>query len=106
MDFIALLRTKYPYISETDRLAILNKAKMFYYGAMYPSDPYASEETKPLNSFFANQWIIAACDELVEKLGFSSAIGYKENGISWTFDNAEISDRLMNLIKPTIGVIK
>jgi hypothetical protein len=105
MDFIALLETKYPYISKEDRLAILNKAKMFYYGAMYPFDSNASEETKPITTFFGKQWILSACDELVERLGFSSALGYKENGVSWNFDNAHISDRLMNLLTPIVGVI-
>ena len=42
-------------------------------------------------------------EELIERLGFSSAIGYRENGMAWTFDNAQISQSLMGLIRPTIG---
>ena len=106
MDFIVEVKNKYSYLKDNDIQSIVNRAKMFYYGAMFPCEPYISEETRPIDTFFGQQWILSACDELIERLGFSSAIGYRENSISWTFDNAHLSDRLMNLIKPTIGVIK
>ena len=106
MDFIAQVKKQYGYINDNDIKRIVDKAKMFYYGAMFPCEPYVSENTRPINTFFAQQWVLTACDELIERLGFNSAVGYKENGISWNFDGAQISDRLMGLIKPTIGVIK
>jgi hypothetical protein len=106
MDFIAQVKKQYGYINDNDIKRIVDKAKMFYYGAMFPCEPYVSENTRPFNTFFAQQWVFTACEELIERLGFNSAVGYKENGISWTFDGAQISDRLMGLIKPTVGVIK
>ena len=106
MDFIATLTTKYPYLSSEDIKSIVDKATMFYYGAMYPCEPTVSVKTRPIDTFLGQQWVLSACDELIERLGFSSAVAYKENGISWSFDNAQISDRLMNLLKPTIGVLK
>lgn len=106
MDFVTEVKIKYPYIKNTaDIVAIVNKAKMFYYGAKYPCDTNASEETRPITTFFGQQWILSACDELIERLGFSSAVGYAENSVRWSFDNAHLSDRLMNLITPTIGVL-
>ena len=105
MDFIARVKSKYPHLTDNDASAIVDKAKMFYYGAMFPCEPNVSEETRPIESFFEKQWIISACDELVERLGFNSATAYRENGVSWTFGDAEISERLMSVIKPTIGVI-
>ena len=105
MDFIATVKNKYGLTLE-DTTAIVNRAKMFYYGLKYPCDPLANESTRPIVGFFAQQWILSACDELVERLGFNSATGYRENGVTWTFDGAELSNRLVSLIKPTIGVIK
>jgi hypothetical protein len=54
----------------------------------------------------AQQWLLSACDEIVERLGFNSATGYRENGVNWSFDGAQLSDRLVSLIKPTVGVIR
>lgn len=105
MDILEQVKTKYAYLSIEDALEIVEKAKMFYYSLKYPCDPNASEDTRPINSFVAEKWVLSACDELIERLGFSSAIAYKENGVSWSFDNAQLSDRLCNLIKPNIGVI-
>lgn len=105
MNIIAMLKTKYPYMSDEDIDTIVNKAKMFYLAIKFPCEPDVSEETRPITSFVAQNWVLAACDELIEKFGFNSVTGYKENGVSWTFDNAEISDRLIHMITPTIGVI-
>lgn len=105
MDFVGFVKAKYSYLSTNDVIEIVKKAKMFYYALKYPCEPNASEETRPIISFVGQNWILSACDELIERLGFSTAIAYKENGVSWSFDNAQLSDRLCNLIKPTIGVV-
>lgn len=97
---------QYPYISDDDIRRIVNKAKMFYFSTKFPNEPNASEETRPITSFVAENWILTVCEELIERLGFNSATGYRENGISWTFDNAQISQIMMSLNKPTIGVLK
>lgn len=105
MDFNARVKIKYPYLTSEDIFEIVEKAKMFYYALKFPCEPYVSEEERPIDTFVAQRWILSACDELIDRLGFSSAVAYKENGVSWSFDNAELSDRLVSLIKPTIGVI-
>lgn len=105
MDFVSKVKNKYPWLTMEDASDIVDKAKMFYYGLKYPCEPFASEE-KPINTFFGQHWVLSACDEIVERLGFNSAIGYRENGVTWSFDGAELSDRLVGLIKPTIGVIQ
>ena len=106
MDFIAQVKSKYPHLATEDATSLVDKAKMFYYGFQYPCEPFAEETEKPIITFVGQRWILAACDEMVERLGFNSAIGYRENGVTWTFDGAELSDRLVSLIKPTIGVLK
>ena len=106
MDFIAQVKNKYPYLTLEDVSAVVGKAKMFYYGLKYPCEPLLSEAERPIITFVGQRWILAACDEMIERMGFSSAVAYKENGVSWNFDNAELSERLISIIKPTIGVIK
>lgn len=103
MDFVVEVRKKYAYMSANDVKAIVDRAKMFYFGYKYPCDIEANEEKYPLTNFISQQWILTACDELVERVGFSSATAYKENSVAWTFDNAQLSDRLVSLITPNVG---
>ena len=105
MDFIEKLKIRYSYISDNDLSGIVDRAKMFYYSIKFPCEPEANENSRPIVSYVDQLWILTACGEIIERLGFNSAIGYKENGITWTFDGAELSDRLVGLLKPIIGVL-
>jgi hypothetical protein len=105
MDFENVIQTKYAHLSAEDVKSVVDKAKMFYFSLRYPCEPNACEETRPLVTYKAQNWILMACDDIIARLGFNNATGYRENGITWTFDGAEISERLISLVKPVIGVI-
>lgn len=106
VDYNAWLTTKYPYLSASDVDDIVAKAKMFYYGIVYKALPTADETTNPIEGVRNENWIKACCDEIVERNGISSAVAYKENGLSMDFDNAQISLGLINMLAPIVGVIK
>lgn len=106
MDFKAEVKREYSYLSDEDAVKVVNKAKWFYYDALYPADLSADETTRPIRGFRAEQWILAACTEIVERLGISSVVGYQENGVKMDFDNAQISLELKSKIFPMIGVIE
>lgn len=106
VDYNAWLTTKYPYLSASDIDDIVAKAKMFYYGIVYKAYPTADETDYPIEGVRNESWIKACCDEIVERNGISSASGYKENGLSIDFDNAQISLTLINMLTPIVGVIK
>ncbi len=105
MDFETVVKAKYQYLDDCDVRRIVDKAKMFYYSLAYPVDKSIDIDTQPITGFRAEQWVLSACDELVERLGFSNVVAYKENGVSWTFDGAYLSDRLVSMITPQVGVI-
>lgn len=105
MDFVTCIKKKYAWLSEEDILLFINKAKMIYYGLRYPCEVILTEEERPIYGFFEENWILSACDELIERIGFNSAVGYKENGVSWTLDGAELSERLCNLVTPIVSVV-
>lgn len=105
MDLKIELKARYPHLSDCDAERIVNKAKMFYYGLAYPVDESIDENTHPIKGFRNEQWVLSACEELVERLGFSSATSYRENGVSWEFDNAHLSNLLVSMITPCAGVI-
>lgn len=104
--FERTIKQRHSYLSDEDVVRIVNKAKMFYFSAKFPCEPNADETTRPITSFVAKNWVLACCDELVDRLGIGSATAYRENGISLSFDNAQISDRLISQITPIIGVLK
>ena len=106
MDFAGAIKTKYPYLSTDNCTSIANKAKYFYYSILYSSDMEVDEATNPITGTRAEQWVLAACDEIVERLGISSAVAFRENGVNWSFDNAQLSLSLMGMLKPTIGVMR
>lgn len=105
MDIRAEVMSKYRWLDAVDVERIVDRAKMFYYSLAYPADMSVDEDTHPLKGFRVKQWLLTACDEIVERLGFNSAIGYKENGIVWTFDNCHLSNFLVKQISPVVGVI-
>ena len=105
MDFVTRVHSKYDYLPLEEIARIVEKAKLFYYQLSYPCDETADETTKPIKGFRAEQWILLACDEIIERNGFSSALGYRENGITWSFDSAELSQRLVSMITPVVSIV-
>lgn len=105
MDFVTRVHEKYGYLPLEEIARIVEKAKFFYYALSYPCDATIDEETHPIKGFRAEQWVLAACDEIIERNGLNSALGYRENGISWSFDSAELSTRLINMITPVVTVV-
>lgn len=105
MDFVTRVHEKYEYLPLEEIARIVEKAKLFYYTLSYPCDDTVDETTRPIKGFKAEQWILACCDEIIERNGFSSALGYRENGINWSFDGAELSTRLVNMITPVVAVV-
>lgn len=105
MDFVSRVSAQYDYLSISDVVRIVDKAKAFYYELRYPCDLSIDEENKPIKTFREEMWILEACDEIIERLGFSSALGYRENGIAWTFDGAKLSNRLTSMVVPQAFVI-
>lgn len=104
MDFLAELKSKYPYMEDIDIEKILNRAKAIYYMIKYPCEPDINEEKNPITNFTEQMWVLMACDELIDKIGIGSAVSYKENGISMSFDNSVISSTLISMITPIAGV--
>ena len=105
MDYVSRIMTKYPWLSEEDAEEIVAKAKMFYYGIVYKSDILRYDEDD-VETPRKTAWILACCDEIVERSGCSSAIAYRENGLQINFDHSQISLGLISMLPSVVGVIK
>lgn len=105
MDFESEVKTKYPYLSMEQCVALVRRAKGLYYMLRYPNEPYVTEEDRPLNTIYAQTAVLLICDEIAERNGFNSALGFRENGYSLTYDSAWLSKSIKDLITPVAWVL-
>ena len=103
MDFEDIVMNKYK-ITAQEAVDFVAAAKAFFYLLRYPCEPSANEQTRPITSFLDEQIVLRICDEIAQKNGFNSIVGYRENGVSFSCDTAWLSERLVGMIKPIAGV--
>lgn len=109
MDLSLIISTKYPYLSDLEVELFLNKAKSICVEQLYPSDLSVNYLNFEWNNPRFEMWLLDCVDELIERQGISSVTAYKENGMSWTFDRAGVSQTLIDRLKPiarAVGGIK
>jgi len=99
----AFIQNKYNHLSDDDVSSIYDIALAIYLSLSYPFDKSILDIPE---SDLRDMWWIQQCMiEIIERDGISSAIAYKENGLSLNFDSSYISSFLKNSIIPKAGVI-
>jgi hypothetical protein len=101
----ANVRIKYPWLSADEAAELVRNATGWFYSLRYPCEPTASPENHPIVSFMDEWAVERICDEIAQRNGFNTALGYRENGVQFTFDSAWISNTLRSSIVPFAGVI-
>lgn len=102
---VAKVTIKYPWLTHEEVHGLVDNAIGWFFALRYPCEPSASLESRPIDSFMDMWAVERICDEIAQRNGFNTALGYRENGIQFTFDSAWISDALRNAIIPIVGVI-
>ena len=102
---VAKIRIKYSWLSQEEATELVNNGIGWFYSLRYPCEPSANPENRPLDTFMDIWAVERLCDEIAQRNGFNTALGYRENGISFTFDSAWISEALRKAIVPIVGVI-
>lgn len=105
MELAERLVNKYPWLSSEQAEDLVKIATGWFYTLSYPCEPFASEDTRPIDNAMDSWYVSIICDEIAQRNGFNTETGYKENGFTAQYDGAWISDRIVNAIKPIIGVI-
>lgn len=105
MDIMGKVKTKYPWLSTQEATELVENAMGWFYSLRYPCEPNADPENRPIDSFMDKWAVERICDEIAQRNGFNTSLGYRENGIQFTFDSAWISDTLKSAIIPIAGVI-
>lgn len=106
MDLKVEVKNKYSYLSDKEIELFINKAKAVAIDQLYPNDLSVNYLSFDWTNPRFDMWLLDCIDELVERVGISSVTSYKENGISWTFDRAGVSQALLDRLPRNIGIIR
>lgn len=104
-NLIEKVRIKYSWLSLEEAVELVENGLGWFYSLRYPCEPDANLENRPIKSFKDGWAVQRLCDEIAQRNGFNTALGYRENGISFTFDSSWISEGLRRVIIPEIGVV-
>ena len=99
------IKSKYSYLTSEEVDELVENAIGWFYSLRYPCAPNVSQETQPIVSYMDKWCVKRLCDEIAQRNGFNTALGYRENGIQFTFDSAWISDSLKSAITPIAGIV-
>lgn len=100
----AYFKTKYPHLSEIDITMLENQAKEILIHLLFKSQYIVEDSQKEYAFEQYKYWIMRCMQEMVERLGITSAIAYKENGISITFNREQLSEALRDEIVPIASI--
>lgn len=106
MDLKSVIKSKYSYFEDSEIDLFINKAKSIAIDQLYPTNLSINYLTFNWENPRFDMWLLDCVDELVERMGMSSVTSYRENGMSWTFDRAGVSQALLNRLPRNIGIIK
>lgn len=106
VDVLDTLTTKYSYMDEEEVELLLTKAKAIAIDQLYPNDLSINYLTFDWTNPRFDMWLLDCVDELVERMGISSVTSYRENGMSWTFDRAGVSQALLDRLPRNIGIVR
>lgn len=104
MDAQKYFKKKYPYIDDVDLDFLEGRAKEFLVHLLFKSHTTTTSEQKEYAYKEYPFWIIACMQEMIERMGCTSMLSYKENGISATFSQAQLSEALINEIIPIANI--
>lgn len=96
MDFNSAVSERYTYLKDEEVDRLVKKAKSLCVEQLYPANLSININTFNWENPRYEQWILDCVDELIERMGMSSVVAYKENGISWSFDRAGVSQALLD----------
>ena len=104
MDLVGVIKKKYDYMDFDEVRLLVNKAKSIAIEQLYPNDFSINYSNFKFDERL-EMWLLDCVDELVERVGISSVTSYKENGMSWTFDRAGVSQALLDRLPRVVGIV-
>lgn len=96
---VAYFKEKYPYLLERDLEDMYDSAYEIFLKTKYHSNT-AIKEIPEAVYLRNNTWFKRAMQCWIDKEGMTSVTSYSENGVSFTFDKAGLTQDLINEISP------
>jgi hypothetical protein len=106
MDLKNVIKKTYSYLEDSDVDLLVNRAKAIALDQLYPNNLSVNYTTFDWDNERLTMWLYDCVVELVERTGMSSVTSYRENGMSWTFDRAGVSQSLLDRLPRNVGIIK
>lgn len=102
----AQIRIKYDYLSEEDLDSTFNIALSDYLAYRYPSYNNRPSVDELEIDFFVSEWIYKRMIDILDRVGGSNLVSYKENGLSLQWAQGNIDPSLKAQIMPKASVPK
>ena len=96
MDLKTAIKGKYDYLSDDEVEMLINKSKAIAIDQLYPGDLSVNYLNFDWTNPRYEMWLLDCVDEIVSRAGMSNVLAYRENGMSWTFDRAGVSQALLD----------
>lgn len=111
MELLDRLKTRLPEAADGTQDALLEElilsAKEKFLELRYPvTEPPTDENGQPAVESRWHGWIISAAVELYAKMGAESEVSHSENGISRSYQSADLSTDLCGRVTPVVGIIR
>lgn len=100
MDYQSYFKKKYSHIEYNDLIVLEGTAKEILCHLLFKSTKRVSNEDKSYAYEEYKFWILRCMQEMIERMGMTSAVSYSENGISIRFGSEQLSSSLINEIVP------
>ena len=98
MDYKLYIQNHYPYISDSDCEVTEMIIKEILIHNLYPYS-FSQMSVEKKETVYSNYqgWLIRGINQIIERAGCTSAVGYTEGGFKISYDNADvISKSLLN----------
>lgn len=97
------IRINYSYFTDGQLDILYDEALYDYLTLTFPYNKSIIDvPTANLRDFL---WVQKRMVDIIERLGVSSVVSYKENNMSYDFGNVGISKALLDAIIPNVGTI-
>lgn len=100
---ITHFHNKYSYMNSNDIGLLFDIACDIYINARYPFSEVYEVSEKDLKKH--PTWFLRCIQEIIDLQGLNNVVGYSENGVSFKFDKAGLSNDLMDEIMSEAGVV-
>lgn len=105
VDYFTKLKKQYPHLQDDTIQDVIDSAKEILIHLLFPSTLIPSSSQEKLASQSHKYWILRAAKDLISRNGLENVLSYKENGLSITFSQDQLSEQLIKEITPVMGTM-